>query len=59
MTEYVDVPDEIINLNNNVTLAVDIMFVCKLPIMVSISRKIKFTTVECLPRRKSQCLLTN
>jgi hypothetical protein len=32
MTEYVEVPSEIINLNKNVTLAVDIMFVCRLTI---------------------------
>jgi hypothetical protein len=30
----------------------DIMFVCGLPFMVSILRKIKFTTVEYLPGRK-------
>jgi hypothetical protein len=52
MIEYVEVPSEIINFNKNVQLAVDIMFVCELPFMVSILRKIKFTTVKYLPDRK-------
>jgi hypothetical protein len=57
MTEYIEIPKEIISLNKNVTLAVDIMFVCGLPFMVSISRKIKFTTVEYLPGRKQPMLI--
>jgi hypothetical protein len=57
MTEYVEIPKEIISLNKNITLAVDIMFVCGLPFMVSISRKIKFTTAEYLPGRKQPMLI--
>jgi hypothetical protein len=57
MTEYAEIPKEIISLNKNTTLAVDIMFVCGLPFMVSISRKIKFTTVEYLPGRKQPILI--
>jgi hypothetical protein len=57
MTEYAEIPKKIISLNKNVTLAVDIMFVCGLPFVVSISRKIKFTTVEYLPGRKQPILI--
>jgi hypothetical protein len=57
MTEYVKIPKEIISLNKNVTLAVDIMFVCGVPFMVSILRKIKFTTVEYLPGRKQPMII--
>jgi hypothetical protein len=59
ITEYVEVPSEIINLNKNVTSVVDIMFVCGLPFMVNISRKIKFTTVEYLPGRKHPMLVNS
>jgi hypothetical protein len=59
MTEYVEVPSEIINLNKNVTLAVDIMFVCGLPCMVSISRKINFTTVEYLSGQEQPMLVNS
>jgi hypothetical protein len=44
-------------LNRNVTLLLDIMFVNSLPFMVSVSRKIKFTTVEYLPGRKQPQLI--
>jgi acetolactate synthase regulatory subunit len=57
MAEYLKVQREIINLNKNITLTVDIMFVCGLPFMVSISRKIKFTTVGYLPGRKQPILV--
>jgi hypothetical protein len=59
MTEYVEVPSKIINLNKNVTLAVDIMFVCGLPFMVNISREIKFTTVEYLPGQRQPILVNS
>jgi hypothetical protein len=36
---------------------IDIMFVNGLPFMVSVSRKIKFTTVEYLPGRKQPQLV--
>jgi hypothetical protein len=45
------------SLNRNVTLAIYIMFVNGLPFVVSISRKIKFTTVEYLLRRKQNHLV--
>jgi hypothetical protein len=57
VTDYVHIPKEIMSLNRNVTLAIDIMFVNSLRFMVSISRKIKFTTVEYLLRRKQNHLV--
>jgi hypothetical protein len=48
VTDYVQIPNEIVSLNRNITLVIDIMFVNGLPFVVSISRKIKFTTVEYL-----------
>jgi hypothetical protein len=57
MADYVQIPKEIMSLNRNVTLAIDIMFINGLPFMVSISRKIKFTTVEYLLGRKHDHLV--
>jgi hypothetical protein len=45
------------SLNRKVTLLIDIMFVNGLPFMVSVSRKIKFTTVEYLPGRNQPQLV--
>jgi hypothetical protein len=57
MIDYVQIPKEIMSLSRNVILAIDIMFVNGLPFMVSISRKIKFTTVEYLLGRKQNHLV--
>jgi hypothetical protein len=56
MTYYVHVLDEIISINKNVMVTADNMFMCGLTFLVSISRKIKFITIQYLPGR-SQTLL--
>jgi hypothetical protein len=58
-TDYVQISKEIISLNRNVTLAIDIVFVNGLPFLVSISQKIKFTTVEYLIGRKQHHLVNS
>jgi hypothetical protein len=57
--DYVQIPKDIMSLNRNVTLAIEIMFVNGLPLLVSISRKIKFTTVEYLIGRKQHHLVNS
>ena len=47
------VPPEIIHLHNSVTLAIDIMFVNRVPFFITISRNLKFGTVEALSNRKA------
>jgi hypothetical protein len=59
VTDYVQILSEIMSLNRNATLAIDIMFVNGLPFLVSISRKIKFTTVEYLIGRKQHHLVNS
>jgi hypothetical protein len=56
MTEYVNIPPEIISMNKNVTLSADIMFVNGLPFMISVSRKIKMTTSEHVPNGREASL---
>jgi hypothetical protein len=46
MADYVEIPKEILDLNKDLTVAADIMFVNGLPFVTSISRKVKFTTIE-------------
>jgi hypothetical protein len=54
---HAQVPREIMELHRDVTLCVDIMFVNKIPFLVTISRNIKFGTVEILPNRKAKSIL--
>jgi hypothetical protein len=56
LTDYVEIPQTIIDLNKDVTLAADVMFVCGLGFMVSTSRKLKFTIIEHVPRRTKPIL---
>ena len=46
------VPPEILDTFGSVTLRIDIMFINKIPFFISISRHIKFITVEVLPNRR-------
>jgi hypothetical protein len=38
-------------MNRYITLAADVMFVCGLPFLISLSRRIRFVTVEFIPKR--------
>ena len=52
---YMVMPKNILENNKNITLSIDIMFVNKIPFVTTISRHIKFTTVEVIKKRiKSQ-----
>ena len=51
-TGIAPVPHEILSRHQNVTLAIDIMFVNKIPFLITVSRNIKFVTIEDLPNRK-------
>jgi hypothetical protein len=51
LTEYVEVPKEIVDLNKAVTIKADVMFVDGLGFAITSSRKIKFTTTEYVVKR--------
>jgi hypothetical protein len=57
MTDYIQIPKEIVGLNHNVTWAISIMFVNGLPFLVSILRNVKFVTVEYLLGRNQPSLI--
>ena len=45
VTDYVDIPWEILESRKELEVSTDIMFVNKLPFIVSISRGLNFTTI--------------
>ena len=49
--DYMVMPKNILENNKNITLSIDIMFVNKIPFVTTISRNIKFTTVEVIQKR--------
>jgi hypothetical protein len=51
MADYVEIPKDILDLNKDVTMVVDVMFMNGLPFITTISRKIKFTTIEYVTNR--------
>jgi hypothetical protein len=59
VTDYVEIPKAILDLDKDVTLTVNVMFVDGIPFLVTNSRKIKFTTSEYVPRRTKPILITS
>ena len=51
-TNIEPVPPEILKLHKDVTIAIDVMFVNKVPFLITTSRNLHFGTVEALPDRK-------
>ena len=52
VTDYVDIPIAVLDSNKDITLSADILFVNQIPFYATISRHIKFNTVEAIPSRK-------
>ena len=49
VTDSIKAPPETLNASKNIQLEVDVVFVNKMPFLTSVSRHIKFATVENLP----------
>lgn len=45
-------PSEVIRIRDNITIAIDIMFVNKVPFFITVSRALKFGTIESIPNRR-------
>ena len=54
--DYVAVPHKIKTLHHNITLAIDIFFVNNLPFFITVSRHIKFGTVQYMERRNADAI---
>jgi hypothetical protein len=57
MADYVAIPKEIIDLNKEITLAADVLFVNGMPFVTSLYRKIKFATMEYVSSRSEPNLI--
>ena len=52
-------PEDVLQANKDVTFSADIMFVNKIPFFTTVSRDIKFTTVEGIEKRTVKQLAEN
>ena len=59
VTDYVEIPREIIESRKELEVLTDIMFINKLLFLVSISRGLKFNTVEYLSSKNDIALVTS
>ena len=57
VSDYVEIPEEIKQMNRDIELSADIMFLNGLPFLVTISRRIMFTTVEYLDNQSEGSLV--
>ena len=48
VTDYVDIPREIIKPRKELEVSMDIVFINNISLFISISLRLKFTTIECL-----------
>ena len=54
--EILSIPRSIVDNHKNVTLVGDVMFVCGMPFFITLSRDIRFVTVQYRPRRTAALL---
>jgi len=54
-----DIPQEIMEKHGKVTLAVDVMFINKIPCVMTTSRNIHFGTAELVKKMKNNTLITS
>jgi hypothetical protein len=56
ITDYIEIPPDILEIHHDITLAADIMNVDKNQFLITTSRNIQFTTVEKLDTKETQSL---
>ena len=59
VTDYVEIPREILESRKELEVSTGIMLVSKLPFLMSISRRLKFTTIEYLSSKNEIKLVTS
>ena len=57
--DYVEIPREILESRKELEVSTHVMFINKLPFLVSISRQLKFTTIEYLSSKNEIALVTS
>ena len=58
VTDFVNLPPDILCLHKNVVLAADLMFVNNMPFLITTSRSIQFTTTEHLDTKEADSLIS-
>ena len=59
VTDYVEIPRKILESRKELEVCKDIMFINKLPFLVSISRRLNFTAIEYLSSKNEIALVTS
>ena len=59
VTDYVDIPREILESCKEPEILTDVMLIKKIPFLVSISRRLKFATIEYLSSKNKIALVTS
>jgi hypothetical protein len=59
ITDYVEVPPDIMELHNDVTISADIMNVDRMQFLITTSRNIQFTTVDRLENKDSTTIINS
>ena len=49
ITDYVDIPRALVDVNKRVTMSVDVMFVNLVPFLVSVLQNVNLVTIEHAP----------
>ena len=56
VNDYVEIPRELIEAQQGITLYVDVMWVDEVPFLTTLSKNLRFITVKFLPNRKAETL---
>ena len=59
ITDYVEIPREILDSRKELEVSTVVIFINKLPFLVIISRRLKFITIEYLSSKKKIALVTS
>ena len=51
VSDYFNIPKDILSMNMGLEVSVNVMFINKLDFLVSVSKRLKFTTIEYIPKR--------
>ena len=49
VSDYFEIPKQILSMNTGLEVSVDVMLINKLDFLVSVSKQLKFTTIEYTP----------
>ena len=50
-SNYLEIPEEILRVNKGLEVSADVIFINKLAFLVSVSKQLKFETIEYTPNR--------